>query len=136
VVQIYDVIDDKEQFALVMEYIEGKTLSKQLREHLVSVKQRLIWLQQIAEGLAAAHGKGLIHRDLKTNNILINPDDIAKITDFGIAKSTLGEDSEQTQADKLVGSYSSLSPEQALGLPLSTSSDLFSFGIIAFKLQQ
>jgi serine/threonine protein kinase len=136
VVQIYDVIDDKEQFALVMEYIEGKILSKQLREHLVSVKQRLIWLQQIAEGLAAAHGKGLIHRDLKTNNILINPDDIAKITDFGIAKSTLGEDSEQTQADKLVGSYSSLSPEQALGLPLSTSSDLFSFGIIAFKLQQ
>lgn len=135
-VQIYDVIDDKEQFALVMEYIEGKTLSKQLREHLVSVKQRLIWLQQIAEGLAAAHGKGLIHPDLKTNNILINPDDIAKITDFGIAKSTLGEDSEQTQADKLVGSYSSLSPEQALGLPLSTSSDLFSFGIIAFKLQQ
>jgi serine/threonine-protein kinase len=135
VVQIYDVIDDKEQFALVMEYIEGKTLSKQLREHVVSVKQRLIWLQQIAEGLAAAHGKGLIHRDLKTNNILINPDDIAKITDFGIAKSTLGEDSEQTQADKLVGSYSSLSPEQALGLPLSTSSDLFSFGIIAFKLQ-
>jgi serine/threonine-protein kinase len=102
---------------------------------VVSVKQRLIWLQQIAEGLAAAHGKGLIHRDLKTNNILINPDDIAKITDFGIAKSTLGEDSEQTQAGKLVGSYSSLSPEQALGLPLSTSSDLFSFGIIAFKLQ-
>ena len=134
VVQIYDIIEDEEQFALVMEYIDGNTLNKQLREHVVSVKQRLIWLQQIADGLAAAHGKGLIHRDLKADNVLINPDGIAKITDFGIAKNTRDEHTEATLTGKFIGSYSALSPEQALGLPLAASSDLFSFGILAFKL--
>ncbi len=134
VVQLYDIIEDGKQFALVMEHIDGQTLKTHLREHIVSLKQRLIWLQEIAEGLSAAHDKGLIHRDLKPENILINPQGIAKISDFGIAKSTLGEQTEFTQDGTLIGSYTALSPEQALGQPLDTKSDLFSFGILAFEL--
>lgn len=134
VVQIYDIIDDDHGFALVMEYIEGNTLNKQLREHIVGLKQRLIWLQQIADGLAAAHIKGLIHRDLKADNILINGHNVAKISDFGIAKNTQSDHTDHTATDKFVGSYSALSPEQALGQPLDIRSDLFSFGILAFTL--
>ncbi|MCJ8314305.1 MAG: protein kinase [Saccharospirillaceae bacterium] len=137
IVQIYDIIDDEQGFALVMEYIEGNTLTVQLREHITSFKQRLIWLKQIAEGLAAAHAKNLIHRDLKTDNILINKDNIAKITDFGIAKNTLNTNNntiDNTKTGNFIGSYSVLSPEQALGKPVDNRSDLFSFGILAFKL--
>lgn len=134
IVQIYDIIDDEQGFALVMEYIKGNTLNVQLREQITTVKQRLIWLQQIADGLAAAHAKGLIHRDLKADNILINEQNIAKITDFGIAKNTLNDNDGHTEIGHFIGSYGVLSPEQALGEQLDNRSDLFSFGILAFKL--
>ena len=134
IVQIYDIIDDEQGFALVMEYIKGNTLNVQLREHITPFKQRLIWLQQIAAGLAAAHEKGLIHRDLKADNILINEQNIAKITDFGIAKNTLNKNGDHTETGHFVGSYNILSPEQALGAAVDHRSDLFSFGILAFKL--
>ena len=134
VVQIYDIIENNGQLALVMEYLTGNTLSKQLRENIVTLKQRLQWLQQIADGLATAHEKGLIHRDLKIDNILISEQGIAKITDFGIAKNNQQQHTEHTQTSRFLGSYSALSPEQALGRPLDLRSDLFSFGILAFKL--
>lgn len=134
IVQIYDVIDTQQEFALVMEYIKGNTLAVHLREHITSLKQRLTWLLQIAQGLAAAHAKGLIHRDLKTDNILINTDNVAKITDFGIAQNLNHNHTILTQTQSFLGSYSSLSPEQALGEPLDERSDLFSFGIIAYTL--
>lgn len=134
IVQIYDIIHDADELSLVMEYIEGETLNKHLKEHKVSIKQRLFWLHQIAQGLTAAHRKGLIHRDLKADNILINRDNIAKITDFGIAKNTQSDNTDLTVTGKLLGSYSALSPEQALGQPIDERSDLFSLGILAFKL--
>ena len=134
IVQIYDIIHETDEFALVMEYIEGETLNKHIKEHKVSVKQRLVWLHQISQGLTAAHQQGLIHRDLKADNILINRENVAKITDFGIAKNTQSDDTDLTVTGKLLGSYSALSPEQALGHPIDERSDLFSFGILAFKL--
>lgn len=134
IVQIYDIIQEADEFSLVMEYIEGETLDKHIKEHKVSVRQRLIWLHQIAQGLTAAHKQGLIHRDLKADNVLINRENIAKITDFGIAKNTQSNNTDLTLTGKLLGSYSALSPEQALGRPIDERSDLFSFGIMAFKL--
>ncbi len=131
IVQIYDYIDSDEQLALVMEYVDGKNLQQHLREHIASNAQRMQWLAQIAQGLAIAHDAGIIHRDLKAENILINKHKLAKITDLGIAKS---QDFSGTLTDHVTGSYGSMSPEQALGEELDYRSDLFSFGILAYQL--
>src|SRR5690606_35348646 len=87
IVQIYDFIETPQQLALVMELVDGQNLHIHLREHLVTITQRLKWLVQISEGLAIAHDAGIIHRDLKAENILISQHGLAKITDLGIAKS-------------------------------------------------
>ncbi len=131
IVQIYDFIEAPEQVALVMELVDGQNLHLYLREHLVPITQRLQWLVQISEGLAVAHDAGIIHRDLKTENILINKRGQAKITDLGIAKS---QDFNATITDHVAGSYCSMSPEQAMGETINFKSDLFSLGILAYQL--
>lgn len=131
IVQIYDFIEAPGQVALVMELVDGQNLQLHLREHLVPFAQRMRWLTEIAQGLAVAHESGIIHRDLKAENILINQRNVAKITDLGIAKS---QDFNATLTDYVTGSYCSMSPEQAMGEPLDFKSDLFSFGILAYQL--
>jgi len=131
IVQIYDYVETEEQLALVMEYVNGQNLQQHLREHITPLAQRMQWLAQIAQGLATAHDAGIIHRDLKAENILINPHKLAKITDLGIAKS---QDFNATLTDHVTGSYGSMSPEQAMGEELDFRSDLFSFGILAYQL--
>jgi serine/threonine protein kinase/Flp pilus assembly protein TadD len=131
IVQIYDFIEAPNQLALVMELVEGQNLQTYLREHIVPIAQRLQWLVQIAEGLAVAHDAGIIHRDLKLENILINKRGQAKITDLGIAKS---QDFNATLTDYVAGSYCSMSPEQAMGEAITFKSDLFSLGIITYQL--
>lgn len=131
IVQIYDFIEAPEQLALVMELVDGQNLQLHLREYIVPFSQRMRWLTEIAQGLAVAHDAGIIHRDLKAENILINQRKVAKITDLGIAKS---QDFNATLSDHVAGSYCSMSPEQAMGEPLDFRSDLFSFGILAYQL--
>ncbi|MDN3638315.1 protein kinase [Simiduia curdlanivorans] len=144
IVQIYDLIDWHGVPALVMEYVCGRTLldilnSDELHSDAIDFDQRLDWLKQIAEGLACAHAKGIIHRDLKPENIMIAADGAVKIMDFGIArhqaqpKHTNIHDS-QVLPGEFVGSPGSLSPEQAVGEDLTTASDVFSFGILAYSL--
>lgn len=131
IVQIYDFIEAPDQLALVMELVEGQNLQLHLREHIVPFAQRMRWLAEIAQGLAVAHDSGIIHRDLKAENILINQRKLAKITDLGIAKS---QDFNGTLTDHVAGSYCSMSPEQAMGETIDFKSDLFSFGILAYQL--
>ncbi|GGY68844.1 hypothetical protein GCM10011613_11440 [Cellvibrio zantedeschiae] len=131
IVQIYDYIETDEKLALVMEYVDGQNLQQHLREHIVPITQRMQWLTQIAQGLAVAHDAGIIHRDLKSENILISHHKLAKITDLGIAKS---QDYNATLTDHVTGSYASMSPEQAMGEAIDFRSDLFSFGILAYQL--
>lgn len=131
IVHIYDFIETDGQLALVMELIDGQNLQLHLREHIVPVSQRMQWLIQIAQGLAVAHDAGIIHRDLKAENVLINKHKQAKISDLGIAKS---QDFNATLTDHVAGSYCSMSPEQAMGEKLDFKSDLFSFGILAYQL--
>src|SRR4051812_37964575 len=131
IVQIYDYVETDTQLALVMEYVNGQNLQQHLREHIVPITQRMQWLTQIAQGLAVAHDAGIIHRDLKTENILINNHKLAKISDLGIAKS---QDFNATLTDHVTGSYASMSPEQAMGEAIDFRSDLFSFGILAYQL--
>jgi serine/threonine protein kinase/Flp pilus assembly protein TadD len=131
IVHIYDFIETDDQLALVMELIDGQNLQTHLREQVVPTSQRVTWLIQIAQGLAVAHDAGIIHRDLKAENVLINHRKEAKISDLGIAKS---QDFNATLTDHVAGSYASMSPEQAMGEVLDFKSDLFSFGILAYQL--
>ncbi len=131
IVQIYDFIEAPDQLALVMELVDGQNLQLHLREHIAPFAQRMRWLTEIAQGLAIAHDAGIIHRDLKAENILINQRNVAKITDLGIAKS---QDFNATLTDHVAGSYCSMSPEQAMGEAIDFKSDLFSFGILAYQL--
>lgn len=131
IVQIYDYIETEDKLALVMEYVDGQNLQQHLREHIAPITQRMQWITQIARGLAVAHDTGIIHRDLKAENILINRQMLAKITDLGIAKS---QDFNATLTDHVTGSYASMSPEQAMGETIDFRSDLFSFGILAYQL--
>ena len=131
IVQNYDFLEMPDQLALVMELVDGQNLQPYLREHIAPIAQRLQWLAQITEGLAVAHDAGIVHRDLKTENILINKRGQAKITDLGIAKS---QDFTVTLTDHVAGSYCSMSPEQAMGEAITFKSDLFSLGILAYQL--
>lgn len=107
IVQIYDIIYGEEAPALVMEYVDGRNLHIQLRERDSDRTELLRWLTEIAAGVAAAHDAGIIHNDLKAENVLIGVDNIAKVTDFGIAahNSDASEDIHAlgTLATKILG---------------------------------
>ncbi|MCW8125700.1 serine/threonine-protein kinase [Microbulbifer halophilus] len=138
IVQLYDVLEEDGGIALVMEYVEGTTLREWMREHTAPLREKLGLLMQICRGLGEAHSLGIIHRDLKPDNILITLDNsgggIAKITDFGIAKSLEQDGENITREDQVAGTVDAMSPEQLQGLPLCARSDLFSLGTIAYEL--
>lgn len=133
IVQIYDVVEERGEIALVMEYVDGCSLSTWQRERAPGLTQKIQLLKQICSGLSRAHGAGIIHRDLKADNILIDGDNTAKITDFGIAKNWR-ESNDLTLEHHIAGSWGAMSPEQALGKPLDNRSDIFSFGVLAYQL--
>ncbi|WP_444928517.1 protein kinase domain-containing protein [Microbulbifer sp. SSSA002] len=133
IVRLYDVIEEENGIALVMELVEGVTLKEWLRENDATLAEKLDLLMQICLGLSKAHSLGIIHRDLKLENILVTTDGVAKITDFGIAKA-LDCDQQLTREDHIAGSIQAMSPEQVQGATLDARSDLFSFGCIAYEL--
>ncbi|PYQ66657.1 MAG: hypothetical protein DMF53_03115 [Acidobacteria bacterium] len=136
VVQIYDVVEDATGDALVFEYVEGRTLRELLNEGLPSLDLATRLAREIAEGLAAAHASGLVHRDLKAENVMVTPDGHAKILDFGIAKATSpGGDAETLTAHgAVIGTFHVMSPEQARGGEVDARSDLFSLGVLLYEL--
>ncbi len=135
IVQLYDVVEQDNTLGLVIEFVGGDTLTQRLKQ-APTKEIRLKWLAEVADGLASAHQKGIAHCDLKTDNVLITNDNIAKIADFGIAKVKLDdylEDDGLTRIDSVSGSYFSLSPEQAMGAAVDTRTDLFSLAVLAFQ---
>ncbi|WOX04573.1 protein kinase domain-containing protein [Microbulbifer pacificus] len=138
IVALHDVLEEDGNIALVMEYIDGTTLRAWMREHSPSLQQKLSLLMQICQGLQQAHSLGIIHRDLKSDNILITTGAsgklTAKITDFGIAKSQQLDEKTLTAENQLAGTITAMSPEQILGKTLDARSDLFSLGTIAYEL--
>ncbi|GAA5524898.1 serine/threonine-protein kinase PknD [Microbulbifer aestuariivivens] len=133
IVQIYDVVEHGDDLALVMEYVHGSTLGQWQRECSPTIRQCLALLKQICHGLSRAHGAGIIHRDLKADNILVDENSTVKITDFGIAKHWR-QHSDLTREQHIAGSWSAMSPEQALGKPLDNRCDIFAVGVLAFRL--
>jgi hypothetical protein len=134
VVNIYAVEDDPVPF-LVMEYIPGRTLQQVLDERgPMDVPDVLRFGKQILNGLAAAHEQGLIHRDVKPTNIMLESDndDYVKITDFGLARAA--DDASITRSGVIAGTPLYMAPEQALGQKFDERADLFSFGSVLYQM--
>ena len=129
VVTVFSVLDETEPPAIVMEFVEGYSLDRFAVELNFEQKTRL--LREVARGLSVAHAHGLIHRDLKPDNVIVGPDMRPRILDFGLALS-LEEASRQGRGFEGTPLYAS--PEQAKGEALSPASDVFSFGSLMFKV--
>lgn len=133
IVSIYDVGEDGDIYYIVMEYVRGLTLKQYIQKfYPVPIEKALDILKQITSALSQAHHNGIIHRDIKPQNILIDDHGNVKITDFGIALALSATNITQTNA--VLGSVHYLSPEQARGGMANNKSDIYSLGIVMFEL--
>ncbi len=136
---IYEFGEAAGRHYIVMEYIEGISLRDRLRERSLNVAETINLALQVARALTVAHTNGVLHRDIKPDNLMIHPEGYVKILDFGIAKSTANnpqlddEDYFQTEAGIIVGSPAYMSPEQARGLDVDRRTDLWSLGIVMYE---
>jgi serine/threonine protein kinase len=143
---VADEVTEQDLDYIVMEYIDGQSLSAHLQQAGWDIKAVLHMAEQIAAGLAAAHKVNIVHRDIKSDNVIIDADGVPKILDFGLAKPVAPyqpenkEESpdtvsqELTKAGKIVGTVSYMSPEQIQGEPVDSRSDIFSFGILLYRM--
>ena len=139
VVTIYHVGVEAGTRYIVMELVEGNTLKKVISGGPMTLRQALDVAVQACEGLAAAHELGVIHRDIKSENIIITPRGTVKILDFGLAKftdSSLNDDATmlRTETGVIMGTMGYMSPEQALGKEVDDRSDVFSFGVMLYEM--
>jgi len=145
IVTVYDIGEDAGRTYLSMELLEGVNLRQLLDGGGLPLSKALQIATQIADGLAAAHARGIVHRDLKPENVILTTDNVVKILDFGLAKtsplaSSKGENeatmsaAPATEAGTLLGTVGYMSPEQASGNLVDFRSDQFSFGTILYEL--
>lgn len=131
VVAVFDVADDRDEQWLVMEYVDGQTLADLVRSSgPLSPDRAAEILRQAADGLAAAHAAGIVHRDVKPSNILLTRDGLAKISDFGIARGEA--DHSLTSTNLVTGSPAYLAPEVASGATATPASDSWALGATAY----
>ena len=151
---IYGLESHEKHQYLVLEYIEGETLADVLKRGALLLDDALPLARHIAAAVEAAHGKGVVHRDLKPGNVMITPDGRVKVLDFGLARTAEGSASSAsnlalsqsptltspvhmhspTIAGAIMGTAGYMSPEQARGKPVDKRSDIFSFGCILFEM--
>jgi len=129
---IHEIDEFEGQMFIVMEYCEGKTLRQIIERETPSIKRILDIGIQICEGLTAAHKREIVHRDVKSDNIMVTQEGQVKITDFGLAK--LKGATKLTKARSTLGTAAYMSPEQAQGEEVDQRSDIFSFGVVLYEL--
>ena len=139
IVQVFDVLAERSEGGetsdwIVMELVEGESLARRLEEGPLDLEEGLRLAREIAGGLAAAHDRGVVHRDLKAENVLVTREGHAKILDFGLAKRVEAEEPGLTESGSLLGTRRAMSPEQVEGRPVDHRSDLFSFGTLCYEM--
>ncbi|TCP29132.1 serine/threonine-protein kinase [Scopulibacillus darangshiensis] len=133
IVSIYDIGEEDDCYFIVMEYVDGVTLKKFIQDtEPVPFEDTVYILKQIALAIGHAHERGIVHRDIKPHNILIDHHDNVKVTDFGIALAVTSATITYTNA--ILGSAHYLSPEQAKGGKATIKSDIYALGIVMFEL--
>jgi len=150
IAQVYDIDEDQGMMFIAMEYIDGRTVSRLIADGELDLLGAVEIALQISEGLARAHEANIIHRDIKSDNIMVNRDGHAKLLDFGLAKlletglekpsrpaeisRTLTQDQAHTLAGAVLGTINYMSPEQVRGRALDPASDIFSFGVVLYEM--
>jgi eukaryotic-like serine/threonine-protein kinase len=134
---IYDIQEERGIHFIVLEYVEGVTLSSRLKRGPLPIDETLSLLKQVAEALEAAHEKGILHRDLKPSNIQITPEGRVKVLDFGLAKMIDAErklDAVHSSGNGIFGTASYMSPEQASGGLVDRRTDIWAFGCVLYEM--
>jgi eukaryotic-like serine/threonine-protein kinase len=120
------------QFFIVMGYYDGMTLAERLDRGVVPIREALDLAIQIARGLSAAHARNIVHRDIKPSNVIITPDNVVKIVDFGLARVVASASA--TQSMSLTGTLPYMAPEQILGEPIDQRSDVWALGVVLVQM--
>jgi serine/threonine protein kinase/Flp pilus assembly protein TadD len=138
---IYEVLEADGDCFIVMQYVAGEMLAARLERERLSLTEALAITAQIADALATAHRAGVIHRDIKPQNIMLNQQGVVKVLDFGIARLAARQDgaavadaSRLTTGGLILGTPNYMSPEQACGQPVDARSDLFSLGVLLYEM--
>jgi eukaryotic-like serine/threonine-protein kinase len=129
---VFEIDEHEDQAFIVMAFCPGRTLRERIREGPLPVREALDIASQIAEGLDEAHGKGIIHRDIKSANIMLSDKGQVRIMDFGIAR--LAQGTATTWSRTISGTAAYMAPEQAMGGPVDARSDLWALGVIIYEM--
>ena len=137
----YDIAEHQGADFIVMEYVEGELLSERVAKGALPIREAVEVGLQVADALDEAHGRGIIHRDIKSANLIRTERGLTKVLDFGLAKflgstkpDELVTQPQMTLAGMVVGTISYMAPEQALGRPIDHRADLFSLGVVLYEL--
>ena len=132
IAQLHTALQADNQLVMVMEFVEGLTLAERSGLGAISQADLMNYLQQVLSALSYAHGRGIVHRDIKPGNVMVTPDGTVKLMDFGIARS--GVESDLTRPGTSMGSLSYMSPEQVRGGSVDARSDIYSTGVMMYEL--
>lgn len=140
IITIYEIGEDEHGSFLATEYVDGRTLREVIKYESVTLSRILRIIEQAANALVAAHAAGIVHRDIKPENIMVRPDSIVKVLDFGLAKPSeeillsSGSSDNKTLPGTVMGSARYMSPEQARGFAVDGRSDIWGLGVVMYEL--